>query len=259
MDKVKVEHIDYRVGKTQICTDMSLQIKKGCFYGIIGPNGSGKSTLLKQICRIYEPSGGAIYLNGKELHEFSYKETAKQLGVLLQENESTFDFTVTEMVMMGRTPYHRAFQADSAEDQRIVKECLKQVNMLEYAKRRFATLSGGEKQRALLARALAQKTDVLLLDEPTNNLDIGRQYQMFELLRSLPITIFMIIHDLNLAAQFCDKIAVIDNGRVARAGTPCEVLTTEMLAHIFSVRAEVSVAGSGKPYVRYLGPAESLA
>ena len=252
MNKIRVEHVDYMVGKTQICKDMSIEIEKGCFYGVIGPNGSGKSTLMKQICRVLDPSDGAIYLNEKEIRSMTNKETAKELGVLLQENELTFDFTVEEMVMMGRAPYHSFLQKESDEDRRIVRECLEKVNMVEWMPRRFVTLSGGEKQRVLLARALAQQTDTLLLDEPTNNLDIGHQYKMFELLKSLPLTTFMIIHDMNLAAQFCDRIAVIENGRITAIGVPQDVMTAEMLERVFSVRAEVTIEANGRPYVKYL-------
>ena len=154
--------------------------------------------------------------------------------------------------MMGRAPHHVGMQGDTKEDSDIACECLKKVGMLNEIDRVFNTLSGGEKQRVLLARALAQQADILLLDEPTNNLDIGYQYQMFELLKELPFTIFMIVHDLNLASLFCDKIAVIQAGKIIQNGTPQEVITEELLRNVFSVEAKVEASDGKRPYIRYL-------
>ena len=249
---IAINGLNYEATGNHICKDMDLEIEKGLFYGIIGPNGSGKTTLMKQICRVLIPSSGTIYLNGRELGSIPYRESAQALGVLMQENELSFDFTVEEMVMMGRSPYHDLLQKETDEDRRIVRECIDKVNMTDFVDRSFVTLSGGEKQRVLLARALAQNTDTLLLDEPTNNLDIGHQYKMFELLKSLPLTIFMIVHDMNLAAHFCDRIVIIEDGRITTVGTPEQVLTSEMLYRAFNVNAEVTIEENGRPYIKYL-------
>lgn len=252
MEVIRVKNVSFSTNNVKICKNMDLSIKKGTFYGIIGPNGSGKSTLLKQICRILAPTEGMICLNGMDVRTMSFKETAKQMGVLLQENGSEFEYTVREIIMMGRAPHHVGMQGDTKEDSDIACECLKKVGMLNEIDRVFNTLSGGEKQRVLLARALAQQADILLLDEPTNNLDIGYQYQMFELLKELPFTIFMIVHDLNLASLFCDKIAVIQAGKIIQNGTPQEVITEELLRNVFSVEAKVEASDGKRPYIRYL-------
>ena len=252
MEVIRVKNVSFSTNNVKICKNMDLSIEKGTFYGIIGPNGSGKSTLLKQICRILAPTEGMICLNGMDVRTMSFKETAKQMGVLLQENGSEFEYTVREIIMMGRAPHHVGMQGDTKEDSDIACECLKKVGMLNEIDRVFNTLSGGEKQRVLLARALAQQADILLLDEPTNNLDIGYQYQMFELLKELPFTIFMIVHDLNLASLFCDKIAVIQAGRIIQNGTPQEVITEELLRNVFSVEAKVEASDGQRPYIRYL-------
>ena len=252
MEVIRVKNVSFSTNNVKICKNMDLSIKKGTFYGIIGPNGSGKSTLLKQICRILAPTEGMICLNGMDVRTMSFKETAKQMGVLLQENGSEFEYTVREIIMMGRAPHHVGMQGDTKEDSDIACECLKKVGMLNEIDRVFNTLSGGEKQRVLLARALAQQADILLLDEPTNHLDIGYQYQMFELLKELPFTIFMIVHDLNLASLFCDKIAVIQAGKIIQNGTPQEVITEELLRNVFSVEAKVEASDGKRPYIRYL-------
>lgn len=252
MNIINIQNISYHVGAVQICKDMNLDIEKGAFYGIIGPNGSGKSTLLKQICRILTPTQGVVLLNGTDVTTIPYKETAKQMGVLLQENSSEFEFSVREIIMMGRAPHHVGLMTDAPEDDTIIRQCLKKVGMLERIDRVFITLSGGEKQRVLLARALAQQPNILLLDEPTNNLDIGYQYQMFELLKSLSLTIFMIVHDLNLASLFCDRLAVIQKGEIIATGTPNEVITEELLRNVFSVEAVVERQNGRAPYIRYL-------
>jgi iron complex transport system ATP-binding protein len=250
---IHVNDISYRIGEVDICKDMNLDIASGTFYGIIGPNGSGKTTLLKQICRVLKPIKGVILLDGTNIETMTNKETAKQIGVLLQENELNFDYTVREMVMMGRAPYHSGMQREAPMDQEIIMQCLEKTGMADRVERHFVTLSGGEKQRVLLARALAQQANTLLLDEPTNNLDIGHQYQMFELLQALPLTIFMIIHDLNLASEFCDKLAIVNYGRIVSTGTPREVITKQLLREVFSVEAVISYdANNSRPYIRYL-------
>ena len=244
MIKIGVNDLNYKSGTVHICKDMSLDIEENVFYGVIGPNGSGKSTLLKQVCRILQPSSGDIYLNGRDMKTLSYKESAREIATLLQENETNFDFTVEEIVLMGRAPHHNVSATVSDEDKKIAASCLKLVNLEGWEDRIYTTLSGGEKQRTLLARALAQKTDILLLDEPTNNLDIGYQLRMFELLKTLPMTIFMIIHDMNLASRFCDRIVVIYDGKVFKTGTPEEVMTPELFKKIFSVSTDVFATGN---------------
>jgi len=235
MEALRVEGLNYIINDLKICNDINIKVEKDSFTGIIGPNGSGKSTLLKQIYRVLKPTSGSIYLDGKDIFTMSNKETAKNMGVLAQENQTDFQFTVEEIVLMGRAAYHNMFQRETSEDLEILYESLDKVGMLHKHNQIFTTLSGGEKQRVLLARALAQKTHFLILDEPTNHLDIGYQFQMMELLSEFSMTIFSAIHDLNLAAKFCDWLILLNKGKIVSQGTPEEVLTEDMMRKVFNV------------------------
>lgn len=251
--KVAIQGLSYSIDRVPIIDEINLHIEKGEFVGIIGPNGGGKSTLLKNIYRTLNPSKGTIILNDRNLLKLPQKELAKELAVLCQENAIPFDFKVYEIVSMGRHPHKGLFSQDTAEDFQIIKESLQIVEMLDFAERSFSSLSGGEKQRALIARALAQQAEFLILDEPTNHLDIKYQLQIFELLSNLNITIFAAIHDLNMAGMFCDRIYVIKDARIVASGTPEEVLTAENIRDIFGVQAHISIHPlTGKPQVTYL-------
>ncbi|MDZ5034502.1 ABC transporter ATP-binding protein, partial [Clostridium perfringens] len=186
---------------------------------VIGPNGSGKSTLLKNIYRLYKPSSGSILLDNKELSKMKDKDCAKEIAVLAQESNTHFDFTVKQIVKMGRYPYKSVFEDYSKDDLKMVKEMLKKVGLESYSDRNFSELSGGEKQRTLIARALVQNTDFLVLDEPTNHLDIGYQIQLMDLVKSLNITTLAAIHDMNLAAMYCDYLIVMKDGKIKEVGT----------------------------------------
>lgn len=219
--------------------------------GIIGPNGSGKSTLLKCIYRVLRPTGGAVYLDGLALSSMSFRQSARKMAVVAQHNEYAFDFSVREVVLMGRSPHKRLLEGDNAEDVRIVDESLAAVGMEDMAARPFSTLSGGERQRVILARALAQQTPILILDEPTNHLDVKFQLQLMELLRELGRTVLIAIHDLNIAAMYCDRLYVMKEGRVVGQGTPQAVLTAELIRQVYEVEARVVDGGDGRPQILY--------
>ena len=204
--KITTEDIQVGFHVRQILKGISIESKDKELVGIIGPNGSGKSTLLKCIYRILKPDAGAVYLDGEELHSMSVKSSARKMAVVAQHNYYNFDFTVREVVLMGRAPHKKALERDNAKDYRIVEEALKTVQMDAFADRTFSTLSGGEQQRVILARALAQQTPALILDEPTNHLDITHQIMLMELVKKLNVTVISAIHDLNIAAAYCDKI-----------------------------------------------------
>lgn len=170
--KLDVHELRYSIDKTDIIQGLSLQVPQGMFVGLIGPNGSGKTTLLRNIYRVINPDSGDIVLDELDLSQLPNKEVAKRMAVLRQESDTEFDYSVEEIVSMGRFPHHKLLDPDTAEDKEIVKRCLSRVGMLEKKDRMLTTLSGGEKQRVLIARALAQETDFLVLDEPTNHLDI---------------------------------------------------------------------------------------
>ncbi len=241
MNIVEVENLTYRVENITICKEMTMHFPKHAFTGIIGANGSGKSTLLKQIYRMLKPSTGCVYLNGKDIKLFSSKHIARQMAVLPQENQSDFDYTVGDVVLMGRYPYHGFFDAHRSdrEDRNIMKKYLRLLGLDGQEERYFKTLSGGEKQRVLLARALSQETELIVLDEVTNHLDIGYQYKILQILRDLNLTIISAIHDLNLAMKFCDYVVLIDQGSVLSSGAPREVITEEVLKRVFHMDAKI--------------------
>ncbi|MEJ9280320.1 MULTISPECIES: heme ABC transporter ATP-binding protein [Ureibacillus] len=251
--KLAIEHVSCTIMETSIIQDISIHIKDGQFVGIIGPNGSGKSTLLKIASRILKPNAGAVRLDGQHLYELSPKKAAQEIAVVSQETSLTFDFSVQEIVLMGRNPHKRLFQSDTDEDLRIVNEALERVGMQGYEERSFMSLSGGEKQRVLIARALAQQAKLIILDEPTNHLDIRHQLQLMDLVKKLNVTVLAALHDLNLASNYCDYLYVIQNGQVVMSGTPESVLTKDRIREVFGVETEIIIHPlTKKPYITFL-------
>ena len=241
MIKVQVKNLGFSIDKKEILKNISFEVPKGSFVGIIGPNGSGKSTLLKNIYRLYKPSSGSITLDNKDLSKMKDKDCAKEIAVLAQESNSQFDFTVEQIVKMGRYPYKSIFEDYSKSDIQMVKDMLEKVGLNNYSNRSFSNLSGGEKQRTLIARALVQNTDFLILDEPTNHLDIGYQIQLMDLIKSLNITTLSAIHDMNIASMYCDYLIVMKDGKIKDFGKVEDVITSQMLKEIFGVNAYVGV------------------
>lgn len=239
--RLLVEDLSFSYAENKIIEDICLNVAKGEFIGIIGPNGSGKSTMLKNLYRALKPDSGAAILDGEDLYQMNIKRAATIIGVVGQENFIPFDFKVEEIVAMGRNPHKKLFDGDSKFDKEIVADALQQTGMGEMAKRNYLHLSGGEKQRVLIARVLAQQTDFLLLDEPTNHLDIHYQLQMFDLVKGLGVTVLSAIHDLNIAALYCDRIYVLKDGRLFKAGTPEEILTPEMIEEVYSIKTNVII------------------
>lgn len=238
---IKTENIKMTLDKNEILKGINIEVDKGEVIGIIGPNGSGKSTFLKCIYRVLKPSSGVIKLDNVDMRNLSVKESSKSLGVLSQHNDYNFDFTVKDMVLMGRSPHKKFMERDNKEDYDIVNDALRKVDMLELKDRSFQSLSGGEKQRVILARALTQQPKCLILDEPTNHLDIKYQLQIMRIVKSLKIEVIAAIHDLNIAAMYCDKIYVLKNGEVVSYGTPKEVLTKKLIKDVYEVDSEVSI------------------
>ena len=236
---IDIRELDAVLGGSHILKKVSLNTSGNSFIGVIGPNGSGKSTLLKCIYRVLQPSSGEIRLDGKPLRSIPIRESARLVSVVAQHNYYNFEFSVEEVVLMGRAPYKRAMERDNAEDFRIVKESLAQVGMSSFAHRDFSTLSGGEQQRVILARALAQQTPCLILDEPTNHLDIKYQLQLMDIVRSLNRTIISAVHDLNIAAMYCDWLFVMKEGHIFVEGAPEDILTSGMIREVYEVDAEV--------------------
>ena len=236
---LKVENITYGTKQKEILKGISLQVKQGEFVGVIGPNGSGKSTLLKNIYKMLTPKSGDILLDGKSLVKMSNRQMAERLAVVAQESEANFDFTVGEVVQMGRYPRKRLMEAANGQDREKVKESLQLVGMEDFLNRSFLTLSGGEKQRVLIARALAQETEMGILDEPTNHLDIGSQIKTLSLLKHSGKTVLTALHDLSLAARFCDRIYVLKDGENLCDGKPSELISSELVKTLYHIDAEV--------------------
>ncbi len=236
-----VDALDLDLEGRRIVAGASLTAQPGELVGLVGPNGSGKSTLLRSIYRALRPAGGAVRVGPDDVWALSARQSALRTAVLAQENQSEFDFTVGEVVAMGRTPHKRLFDRESAADRAIAADALDRVRMTAFTDRVFGTLSGGEKQRVLLARALAQGSEVLVLDEPTNHLDIAAALELLELVRGLGVTTVAAIHELNLAAAYCDRVYLLSGGTVVADGTPEQVFTTERLHEVFGVHAHAGV------------------
>ncbi|WP_349669765.1 ABC transporter ATP-binding protein, partial [Lacrimispora sp.] len=213
------------LSNTDIVKDISIKVKDKQFVGLIGPNGCGKSTLLKSIYKVIKPTQGSIYLGDLDVVKSDPKSVSRIMGVVGQFNDLSFDFTVQEMVLMGRTPHKKFMEGDSEEDYKIVSTALNQVSLSGYESRSYLTLSGGEKQRVILARALAQQPSFLVMDEPTNHLDIKYQLQILSIVKQMNVGTLAALHDLELAAEYCDYLYVMKQGKVISHGTPMEVLT----------------------------------
>ena len=250
--KIATKGISLSYGAKEILKNVSIEAKPKEFIGSIGPNGSGKSTLLKCMYRVLKPDQGCVMLDGCKLESMNYKSSAKKMAVVAQHNHYDFEFSVREVVLMGRSPYKKALQRDDAKDYEIVSKALSAVEMSEFADRNFSTLSGGEQQRVILARALAQQTPCLILDEPTNHLDITHQLQLLKIIRNLNITVISAIHDLNIAAMFCDKIYVLKDGEIVAYGSPREILTRELIREIYQVESEIVEDSRGNMHILFL-------
>ncbi|MFE4604547.1 ABC transporter ATP-binding protein [Kitasatospora indigofera] len=237
--RISIDDVTVTLAGRDIVSGVTLVAAEGEIAGLVGPNGSGKSTLLRTVYRHLRPHTGRVLLAGRDIRSMSTVETARHIAALPQERGGDFEFTVREVVAMGRSPYKRAFAGDDAADHEAVADALDQVGLAGYEGRGFAALSGGERQRVLLARAFAQRPDVLVLDEPTNHLDVQHQVELLALLRAQRRTTVISLHDLNAAASLCDRLHVLHKGAVVASGTPREVLTPELLAKVFGVRAAV--------------------
>jgi iron complex transport system ATP-binding protein len=247
---LRLDHLSVDIAGQRIITDVSLTADDGQFTGLLGPNGSGKSTILKTVYRVHKPAAGRLLLDGTDLLSLSARDAARRIAVVAQETTSEFDFTVREMVMIGRTPYKRAFGADTEADHAAVEQAIERVGCGHLTSRSFNTLSGGEKQLVLIARALAQGADHLILDEPTNHLDVRHQIEILEVVAGLGATVLAALHDLSLAALFCDPVYILAAGRMAAGGPPSAVLNEQTIRRAYG--ADVLVIphpDTGEPHL----------
>ena len=222
---LRLDGVSVDITGRRIVSDISIAVPDGQFVGLLGPNGSGKSTILKTIYRVHRPAAGRVLLDGADLLAMKPRDAARRVAVVAQESVSEFDFTAAEIVMIGRLPNQQAFSRDTDEDRRVVADSMERVGCSHLAGRGFNTLSGGEKQLVLIARALAQGADHLILDEPTNHLDIRYQMGILELVVGLGATVLAALHDLSLAALFCQTVHLLADGRLVAGGPPGTVIT----------------------------------
>ncbi|MGN0288544.1 MAG: ABC transporter ATP-binding protein [Lachnospiraceae bacterium] len=247
--KLRVEELSVTISNKRIIENISLSVDRYPFVGLLGPNGSGKSTLLRSIYRVLKPSGGRIYFGETPSQDIGNKELFKKVAVVGQFNTMNFDFSVMEMVMMGRIPHLGMLQAESERDYRIGEEALEKVGMREHRHRKYSSLSGGEKQRVILARAIVQEPRLLILDEPTNHLDVYYQLQLLSIIKELKIHTIAALHDLSLASQFCDYFYIMKKGNICYQGTPEQVLTKKMVKDVYGLECEIFKAGGKSSYM----------
>jgi len=253
-----LDGVEVSFNSTRVLKDISFEIRPGGFLGIVGPNGSGKSTLLRTMVGALRPTAGSVKLDGREVSEIPGREVARRVAVVPQDSSVAFDYTVLEVVLMGRSPHLGRFELERSRDVEIAAEALKRTNLLHLADRRIGTLSGGERQRVMIARALAQGTEILLLDEPTAHLDINYQVEILHLVARENVehrkTIVVILHDLNLAAEFCDRLIMLRDGELFASGQAADVITAENVQKVYGTAVWVRRhPTSGKPYVLSLG------
>jgi iron complex transport system ATP-binding protein len=243
-DVIRTSAVTAGYDRTQALADVSFSVRRGEMVGVIGPNGSGKSTLLRVLSGVLRPWQGQVEIGGRPLTSYRPRELSRLLAVVPQETTISFPFSVLEVVLLGRTPHVGGFRFESARDLAAARSAMARTQVAELAERSITELSGGERQRVILARALAQEPSILVLDEPSAFLDIRHQVETYDLLRDLQgdgMTIVTVLHDLNLAALYCERLILLDGGRVTCVGTPAEVLTYPTLARVYGTEVYVAI------------------
>lgn len=254
-----LENVAFSYGPEPLFRDLSFAIESGEFVGLLGPNGCGKTSLLQLIAGVSRPEQGRIRLQGKDLNEIPRSEIARSVSVLPQETFVEFPFTALEVVLMGRAPYLKRFQWEGPRDLEVAREAMRLTDCLDFAGRDVRSLSGGERERVLLARALAQEPKILLLDEPTTHLDLKHQSEIFRLLRKLHsqqgLTLIVVLHDLNFAATACERLLLLADGGLKADGPPAEVLKAETIREVFGAEVWAGTEEkSGRPFFLPLLP-----
>jgi len=251
---LKLNNIGFKYDNKQVLKGIDLTVNEGEILGILGPNGSGKSTLLKVMDGVLSPQKGEILIRGKAFSSYKRSALAREVAMVAQENHFRFTFSCVEVVLMGRFPHLKRLQFEDHNDLKIAIEALKATHSLEFADRSINDLSGGEKQRVLIARALAQEPGVILLDEPTSFLDLKYKREIFRLILSLSseknLAVAIVSHDIDLMAQYCNKIILLKNGVVYRSGDPDSVITAENIEDVYDCPVLVDQNPlSGRPRV----------
>jgi len=245
MSIIELKNIEFGYGKTKVLKSIDLNVEKGEFISIIGPNGAGKSTLLKTINNIFDEYDGNISIYGKNLKDYKRKELARIVSFVPQETYLDFEFSVEELIFMGRYPFQNRFKTDTINDYEICYKAMTLTNTLEIKDRLITQISGGERQRTLIAKALAQDPKIILLDEPTSHLDINHQIEVLEILKELnktkDLTIITVLHDLNLASRYSDKLVLIKDGKILKTGSAQEVLTVSNIENAYNMNVVVEL------------------
>jgi iron complex transport system ATP-binding protein len=257
--RISAEGLSWSAAGTPVVREVSLDIAPGETVGLLGPNGSGKSSLLRCLSGLRVPDAGTVRYDGRPVRDWSARRIARQIAFVEQDSGLDTDLRVADVVGLGRTPFRDRWRGPDATDRAVIAAALDRVGLAALAGRSWKALSGGERQRAHIARALAQQPYGLLLDEPTNHLDVKHQLELMELLSGADQTVLVALHDLSLAARYCDRLLLMHHGRLVASGTPSAVLTAEHLAEIFEVDAELATDALGHPAVTYRGPLRNTA
>ena len=236
---LQVQNLHWSAGDTPILSDSNFDIPEGSFVGLIGPNGAGKSSLMRCLYGVNKPQLGSMVLQGQDLTDLSAREQAQKVAVILQEHSNQMGLTAWDVVAQGLTPHKGLFEWTTKSDLERVSNAIIKMDLSGLAKQPFEQLSGGEKQRVMLARAHVQNPQLLIMDEPTNHLDVHYQIEMLNMVKNMGISVLASIHDLNLAAAFCDYALVIDHGKIIKQGLTEDVLTQELISNVFNTCVEI--------------------
>ncbi|MGK5529640.1 ABC transporter ATP-binding protein [Streptomyces sp. URMC 129] len=245
--RITVERVSWSVRGTAIVRDVDAALRPGETVGLIGPNGCGKSSLLRCVAGLRAPTAGTVRYDGEDIRDWDARRIARHVALVEQSADASSDLRVVDVVALGRTPFRGRWRGPTAADRLVVDAALRRVGLTGLAARSWESLSGGERQRAHLARALAQQPRGILLDEPTNHLDIRHQVALMELLAATDQTVLVSLHDLSLAARYCDRLFLMHDGRLVAAGTPPEVLTPRWLRDVFGIDGEIVPDTAGHP------------